>query len=483
MSGFKRSLGIAFLTQYAEMAIQFVGLIILARLISSTEVGIYSVAAFLMALLHVFRDFGVGKYLVAEEHLTREKIRSAFGVGIMLAVGVAVLMYACRGPVADFYNEPRIKDIVAVMALSFAITPVGSLIVNIFRRNMEMRKVAIVRISSTVCHTAVSIVLAMLGYGAMSLAWANFASILAFGIVALMMRPASIPLTPSFRNIGEILSFGSISSLGSLAMVGGSNAPDVIIGKSISLAATGYFSRANGMVQMFRTMIGNAIIPLVMPYFSQLRRENGDLRGAYHQAVAHLTGVAWPFFAVLAVLALPVTRTLYGPDWDTSVPVARLLCLSGAVSMLSMFAGEVMTAYGYNKAVTQLHLVIQPVRVAAILAASPYGLQAVGWALIGSECVALIVTSYLLSRTIKVDAAGVLAATGKSALVTVCSIAGPAAIIFFWGDDGHFLLLTAAGGVAALAGWFLGNIWTAHPIHAHLDDAKLWVLANVRRER
>lgn len=478
---FKRSLGIAFLTQYAEMAIQFVGLVILARLISSTEVGIYSVAAFLMALLHVFRDFGVGKYLIAEEDLTREKIRSAFGVALILAVGVALLLYACREPLADFYNEPRIKDILAVMALSFAITPVGSLIVNIFRRNMEMRKVAIVRISSTVCHTAVSIVLALLGYGALSLAWANFASILAFGVVAVMLRPPSIPLSPSFRNIREILSFGSVSSLGSMAMVGGSNAPDVIIGKSISLAATGYFSRANGMVQMFRSLIGNAIIPLVMPYFAQLRREKGDLHGAYHRAVAHLTGVAWPFFGVLAVLALPVTRTLYGPDWDTSVPVARLLCLGGAISMLSMFAGEIMTAYGHNKTVTQLHLVIQPVRVAAILVASPYGLEAVGWALIGSECVALIVTSFLVSSTIGVGAGGVLAATGKSALVTLCSIAGPVAVILLWGNDGHFLLLTAAGGVTALAGWLLGTIWTRHPMHEHLDEAKLWVLANVRR--
>ena len=44
----KRSLGIAFITQYAELAIGFVGVMILARIITSEEIGIYSVAAFLM---------------------------------------------------------------------------------------------------------------------------------------------------------------------------------------------------------------------------------------------------------------------------------------------------------------------------------------------------------------------------------------------------------------------------------------------------
>jgi len=390
------------------------------------------------------------------------------------------VLFACSGLAADFYHEPKVKSILWVMSLSFAITPVGSVLNGVYRREMELKKVAFVRIGSALCHATVSVTMALLGYGAMSMAWANFASIVAFGIIAVLLRPAAIPIMPSFRNMRSILAYGSVASLGSMALVGGSNAPDVIIGKSISLAATGYFSRANGLIQVFRTLLGNAIVPLVMPYFAQLRRENGDMTSSYHKAVEHLTGLAWPFFAVLAVLALPVTRTLYGPSWDVSVPVVRLLALGGAVSMIAVLASEVMTAYGHNKAVTQLQLVVQPVRVLMVLVASPFGLTAVGWALIGSECITVIVTSHLLYRTTGVSLAGVVAATMKSGMVTVCSALGPLAVILFWGNQGHPLLQTIAGGLTATIGWLIGNIWSGHPIREHLGQAKLWLQSNIR---
>lgn len=478
-TGIKRSLGIAFLTQYAELIIQFVGVMILARIISSEEIGIYSVAAFLMALLHVFRDFGVAKYIIQEEHLSNEKIRSAFGVAIILAWAVALVLLAFSDLLADFYGEPQIKDILMVMSASFAVTPMGSVLIALFRREMRMQKVAVVRISSTVFQVAVSVLLAMLGYGAMSLAWSNFAGILAFGVAAALLRTPGTPLVPRFRNLREILRFGSIASLGSVVGVAGTNSPDVIIGKAISLAATGYFSRANGLVQIFKTLVSGAVIPLVLPYFARLRRENGDVRGAYHLAVANLTGFAWPFFGVMAILALPVVRTLYGPNWDTSVPVVQVLCLAGAVTALASLAGEVMIAHGHIKAVTQASLICQPVRVLAILGACNFGLVAVAGAVVLSESISMAVLSHLLFRTTGVGFGGVLRASAKSALVACAAMCGPVIVMATASSDDHHLLTFVLGGASAALGWLAGVVWSGHPVRDHLQQARLWIASNV----
>ena len=475
MSAIKRSLGIAFLTQYAELVIQFVGLMFLARIITSEQVGIYSVAALLMALLHVFRDFGVAKYIIQSETLTVQEIRSSFGVAYLLAFSMALVLLASSGAAARFYNEPQVKDILVVMSASFAITPVGSVLSAILRRNMQLKRLAAVRVGSTVCHVVVSLALAMLGYGAMSLAWANFASIVSFGVLAALLRPAGVPFTPSFRKMRAILSFGSISSLGNLVSVAGTNSPDVIIGKVISLAATGYFSRGNGLVQMFKTLINGAIVPLVLPYFSQLRRDKADMVAPYRLAIAHLTGFAWPFFAVMALLALPVVRTLYGPNWDVSVPIVRILCLAGAVSTLATFAGEVMIAYGHINKVTKMQLLTQPVRVLAVLGGAMFGLEAVAWSLVGAEAIALLLTSHFLKATTGVHLRGVLSASFKSAIVTVASAVGPALVVLAWPPHAPIWLWLqlAAGGGAALAGWLVAIMLTGHPVKQHLQQARL----------
>ena len=465
-------MGIAFLTQYSEMVIQFVGMMILARIITSEQVGIYSVAAFLMALLHVFRDFGVAKYIIQSQSLSTQRIRSALGVAILLAWTVALVLLSLSDVAARFYHEPQVRSILFVMAGSFAVTPVGSVVGAIFRRDMQLKRLAAVRLSCVVVHITVALVLAMLDYGAMSLAWANFASIVMYGIVAAALRPSWVSLVPSFRDVRGILSFGGVASVGSMAGVAGTNSPDVVIGKAISLAATGYFSRGNGLVQMFNTLVGGAITPLILPYFAQLRRNNEDMVGPYKLAITHLTGFAWPFFAVMALLAFPLVRALYGDNWDVSIPVVRILCLASVISTLATFAADVMIAYGHIKVVTQLQLLSQPVRVGAVILGAMYGIEGVAVGLVLAETVALGFTSRLLYKTNGVPFSGVLAATGKSALVAVISAVGPALVVLAWPAGYLPWLELAAGGGAALFGWLLAIIWSVHPIRQHMEAAQ-----------
>lgn len=480
MSYLKKSLGLSFATQYIEMAIQFVGVMFLARLITPEEIGIYSVAAFLMTALQVFRDFGVGKYLIQVEELTADRIRSAYGVAILLAWSIALLLLAMAPLVADFYDEPRVADILTIMAGSFAIIPLGSLLTSIFRRNMEFWKVLVVRVTSAICHVITAVSLALHGYGVLSLAWANFAGILSFGIMAMFLRNKGTPFIPSFRNIREILSFGSINSLGSMATVIGTNGPEVIIGKALSLAAAGYFSRANGMVQMFRSLVAGAIMPLILPYFSQLRRDKGDVVRAYQLGIEHLTVFAWPFFAVIGLLALPLMRALYGWQWDDSVPVARVLCLVGMVASLTTFAGDVMIAHGRVGQAATSQVLTQPVRVLAVLAASPFGLVAIAAALVLAECYTVAITSRRLRATTGIGFSQVLYATRKSFVVMLCSAVAPAVVILAFADGPQVWLDLAIGGLGALAGWLAGIVWTRHPAKDHLYQARTWVVLRIR---
>src|SRR5690606_24781442 len=113
------------------------------------------------------------------------------------------------------------------------------------------------------------------------------------------------------------------------------------------------------------------------------------------------------------------------PNWDTSVPLVQILCVAGALSMLTMFAGDVMIANGHVKAVTKLQLMTQPIRVGAILFASLFGLAQVAVATVVSEAVALALLSPLLQRTTGISIRHVLSATVRSTLVAGCAVVGP----------------------------------------------------------
>jgi O-antigen/teichoic acid export membrane protein/peptidoglycan/xylan/chitin deacetylase (PgdA/CDA1 family) len=465
----RKAVGMSFATQYVEMGVQFLSVMILARILSPSEIGTFSLAAMLMTMLHVFRDFGVAQYIIQERELTFAKLQSTMGVAILLALFAGAVLFGLSGPVSRFYGNPALRNVMVVMSISFVISPFGSLALSILRRQNQLTAIFYVKTISALCHVGVAVTLALHGAGAISLAWANFAGILAFGVAGNLLRPAGVPWLPRFNNMRDILSFGSVSSLGNLANIAGSSTPELIVGKMLNMAAVGYFSRATGLVQLFSRLIANALTPLILPYFAQMRRDGRSLGQPYLLAVSQLTGVAWPFFCVLLVLAYPVTRTLYGPQWDASVPVARLLCLSGAIAAVGLFATQAMVAAGQVRSSTLCNLIVQPVRIVSVLAAAPHGLLAIAAVLLVVECIALGVTSWFLHRTIDVRPTQIVRACAKSAVISACSVAVPL-LVWLAGSDqpSHTLSCLLAGGLGATVGWIGGLVLTRHPLAEHV---------------
>jgi O-antigen/teichoic acid export membrane protein len=467
----KSDIKISFATQYVELVIQFLAVLALARILSPEDIGAYSVAAFLMTLLHAFRDFGVVQYIIQERELTTQKIRSAMGVAILLAAAVALLMFASSGFVARFYDNPSLEQILVVMAASFAISPLGSLLVGIFRRESHLRKVFCAKIVSVLCHATVALLLAMNDFGALSLAWANFAGILSFGVVTTLMRPKGLPWLPQFSNIKDVLSFGSIATLGNAANNAGTNVPDIVLGKVMDMAAVGYFSRANGLVQLFTKLISGALLPLVLPHFSDIRRQGKEAAPYYISSVQYLTAFSWPFFAVMMLLAQPIVLTLYGPQWYPSVPVVELLCVAGALASLSAFAAHAMVANGEVRKSTTSQLIAQPFRIGSVVIGCHYGLIYVALALIVSECVTFVIVARYIQKTIRVGLLQVIRATQKSAVVALGSSIVPLGVKFFWAPyTEHHWMPLSIGIAGASAGWIISVFVTLHPLGIHLSS-------------
>jgi O-antigen/teichoic acid export membrane protein/peptidoglycan/xylan/chitin deacetylase (PgdA/CDA1 family) len=465
----RKAIGIAFATEYLNLGIQFLSVMVLARILPPSEVGTFSLAAMLMTMMHVFRDFGVAQYVIQERELNHAKLQSTMGVAILLALFAGAALAALSGPVSRFYANPELRSVMLVMSASFVVSPFGSVVLSVLRRQNELTAIFYVKTASSLCHVSVAIGLALHGAGAISLAWANFAGILAFGVVGNLFRPAGMPWLPRFSNMRDILSFGSVSSMGSLANIAGASTPELIVGKVLNMAAVGYFSRATGLMQLFSRLITGALTPLILPYFAQMRRDGRTLAQPYLQAVSQLTAVAWPFFSVLALLAYPVTRTLYGAQWDASVPVARLLCVSGAIAAVGLFATQAMVAVGQVRSSTKCNLIVQPVRIAGVLAASPHGLLAIAAALVLVECLALGVTCWFLRRTIEVRPAQIFRACARSAVITVCSAAVPL-LVWLAGSDqpAHTLSGLLTGALGATLGWIGGLALTRHPLGEHV---------------
>ncbi|HEU4375150.1 MAG TPA: oligosaccharide flippase family protein, partial [Telluria sp.] len=73
MSSTRVSLLFSFVEKYVLVLLSLASGMIISRLLTPAQTGIYSVAAVLLGVAQVLRDFGVGQYLVQERELNQAK--------------------------------------------------------------------------------------------------------------------------------------------------------------------------------------------------------------------------------------------------------------------------------------------------------------------------------------------------------------------------------------------------------------------------
>ena len=65
----------------------------------------------------------------------------------------------------------------------------------------------------------------------------------------------------------------------------GKSAPELIIGRVLGMAPVAFFSRANGLSELFQRTVVRAVLPVCLPYFAHESRNGEDMRNGYLRTV------------------------------------------------------------------------------------------------------------------------------------------------------------------------------------------------------
>lgn len=483
MGNIRSSIVFSFAEKYLSLVLSLIGTMVLSRLLTPADTGVYSVAAVWVGIAQVFRDLGVSQYIIQEKELTRDKIRAVYSVSFATSWSIALIILLTAPLAARFYAEPRLFDVLAVLAFNFAIIPFGSVTMAYMSRELKFRDISIINLFSSVVSLAVSVGLALGGYGVMSLAWATPVATLTTVLALVFFRPRDLPWLPGVKELRRVLSFVGFAGGASIVDEIGVAAPDIIIGKQLGMHSVGIYSKALGTVKLFHRTVSSAINPIILPYFSDTLRKQQDLKPVLVKASLYTTVLAWPFFLSLAAMAYPVIVVLLGDQWLDAVPVARVLC----IGYLFYFGGffltrHVLLANGMARAVAGITTLSTLLLVSGILVASFFGLLYVAIVVAAVHLLNLWSSLRVMKSVLAYSPAELLLNNRKSALVALATAAG-AAVAGLLAEAGLLapfwcLLL---GGLLAGSAWLVSVFAVRHPVTAEVALVRQKLLARLGR--
>ena len=471
----RRALFFSLGQRYLAVALQLGTSMVMARLLTPTEAGIYSLAAVAVTVGHVIRDFGVGDYLIKEQEITPEKVRAAFTVTTLFAWATAALFLALAPLLAAAYREPGLATVLHILSLNFLLIPFGSTATALLFRQIRFGTVFWVQTTSLVVGSATTVGLALAGYSYLSPAIGAVASVLTTVSLLLWVSRAHVLVRPTTHGLRGVLRFGGTLTLARLAEELSEKSPDFIVTALLGFHAGGVWGKAGTLLTSFQDFVTTGVAKVATPVLARLngggtldatgQTSPDTLWPAFERAAQMLFLLQCAFFAWLLVCAPEVVGVLFGPQWTEAVVLVQAGAVGGMLWAPCGLANAVLTARGHAREQLKVNLVYGALLAAAVGVGASVSLAAAAVLLQGAVLVRTVLTLRALQWRLGFDTRRLLRALAPSAGMALLAglLAAMATAGCRWAHVPALLTLPAAAAVMAAATLALA-VWLKHPL-------------------
>jgi O-antigen/teichoic acid export membrane protein len=350
--GLRWSLIGAFVGRFGGLALGMV----LARLLSPADFGLYAIALGAMYFVMHVNDVGLIAATVQWRGRIEEMAPTATTLAVTFSFAIYALFFAFAPAFAGLAGNPEAAPIVRVLTTVILVDGVTAVRAGYLVRTFQQQRITTANLLGLAVQATVAITLALRGVGAMSFAAGQVSGAVVIG--AFVLWSAHMPWRFGFdRAVARrLMDFGVplALALGLEAIL--MNADYVIVGRTLGATALGFYLLAFNISGWAPGVLGTAIRWVSIPSFSRLSEEEGALAPAVHRSITVLVTAVLPIGFLTAVLALPLIEVLYGTEWLPSAPVLRFLIILGVARMLTQLALDILTGAGATRATLWFNL-------------------------------------------------------------------------------------------------------------------------------
>lgn len=314
------------LRQVLNVGMSSLGGILLARLLSPSEFGLFAVVTFLLTFLITFGDAGLAASLVRQAHEpVEEDYQAVFTVQQVLVVSVVTLFWIAAPWVASAYHLPRHDSWVfrllglSLLCTSFQVIPAARL-----ERHLSFEKLAMVEVAMSFVFYSTAVGLAWKGVGTLSFAIAMVARSLTGAILVNRASPWRIHWHWDWERARVHLKFGvPYQGVGFISLIKDSITP-VFIGLLLGAGSVGYVNWAQ-MVAAYPVLVLMVLQRVYLPAFARLQLHREALSQFVEQVLRATNGLAAPVAILTLVSIEPLTKYVFGQKWLGALPLFYLL--------------------------------------------------------------------------------------------------------------------------------------------------------------
>lgn len=327
--------------------LNFAQMVALARILEPAEYGIALIVIIITNYLTVLRDMGFSASAIQIKTLDISERTALFWYNAIVTGTIAIMVAATSPWFASFYAQPPVKSMIIVSAISFFIAGIGTQHAASLKREICFWKVSLAETAGLIIGFAVTLVTAVMQYGAWSLviglAVQNLITTAGyFGFAKWLPRKPNL-----LRAHLHLLRFGANTSVFYILNYSAYNFPTIAIGYWYGTEELAFFSRAQTLFMFPLTFFIIPILQVIYPLLCRVRHDEVLTYEVYGRVLSASALVLFPSAVLMGILATDIILLLFGPNWISAAPILRWFCFAlASFGALGPF-GQFMTSQGH----------------------------------------------------------------------------------------------------------------------------------------
>ena len=369
--------------QVSIQSINFIVLIILARVLSPADFGLIAMLQVFISVGIVLMDGGMTSSLIRTVNITNKDYATVFYLNLLISFFIYAALFFAAPLIAKFYKQLELVNIIRVYALTFILQAMVSVQTTRLTKEMNFRLQLLMQLPSTIIGAIAGIWFAKNGYGAWSLVYMNLIRTFLFMIQHWIFTD----FRPGFVFEKELLkkhfNFGYKLTIIGIVNTIYNNVYDIIIGKLFTPLILGFYNQANTLSIFPVQLISSAVDKVTYPAFSQIQSENEKLKLVYSKIMQQIIFWIAPLMMLLIICANQLFKIVLTDKWLPAVPYFQILCIYAIMFPLQVYNINILNVKGRSDLLLRIELVKKSIGIAGTITAAFFGIIPLLWFKVG----------------------------------------------------------------------------------------------------
>ena len=339
---------------------------VLARLLTPEAFGVVTTLTMIITFAEIFTDAGFQKYIIQHDFFDKKDRDESTNVAFWSNLGLSILLWAIialfSSPIAAVVGNPGLGHVLIIACVSIPLEAFSSIQMALFKRDLDFKTLAKVRIIATFIPLLVTVPLAfwLRSY------WALVIGTIIVNLCNAVLLTAYSEWKPrryfSYQKLKDMFSFTVWSMIEAISIWLTAYVDIFIVGTMLSQYYLGLYKTSSSLVGQIMGIITSITTPILFSALSRLQNNEGEFLRLFFRFQKVVALLVFPLGMEIFLFSNFVTDIILGSQWGEAAGFVGLWGLTYSITIvLSHYCSEIYRAKGKPKLsvlAQVLHLVV-----------------------------------------------------------------------------------------------------------------------------